>query len=329
MDPAALSGLAEALGLAAYACSPTGALARAGPALAALAGRPLAGLSGLEDLCAPDDRERVRAARLAAAPGGPPIDLRYRLRPASGPDVPVRDVAVAQAGEDGQVLLVGLIEDLRPRRLAEEAARAAGMADLAAGVAHEVNNALSGVLNYAQLVRRYPPGDPQAAEALDGVVEEGRRILEMTRALLTFARRGEGAVAPGDLLRAALAPVRRELREELIGVQLDVPPDVPPLLARGDDVQRALVHALWLARRAVAPRAAARERSALALRARWEVDPEPGLVVLEVSIEPPLAPPPDDEAAAWALDRCKALVEAQGGRVEVAPGVTRLRLPLA
>ncbi|MCO5170784.1 MAG: hypothetical protein M9894_31030 [Planctomycetes bacterium] len=330
MDDPALLTLAESLGLAAYECAPTGAVARAGPRLAALAGRPLAEVlaAPLEALCAPDDRDRVRAARAAASPGGPPLDLVYRLRPTSGPDIPVRDVAVVRGGA-GTPLLAGAIEDLRPRRLEEEAARAAGMADLAAGVAHEVNNALSGVLNYAQLARRCAPGDPHVSEALDGVVEEGRRILEMTRALLTFARRGEGALPPADLLRAALAPVRRELRDELIGVELEVPADIPPLRARGDELQRALLHAIGFARRAVGSRAAARERSSLALRARCELDPEPGWVVLEVAVEPPPSRPLDDEEAAWARERCRALVEAQGGRVELEPGVTRLRLPMA
>lgn len=323
-DAARLLALGEALQLAAYECRADGTMTVASLRLCDLAGRRCEELlrEPLHALCDPADRERVRAAREGARPGERLV-LEYYLAGAEGP-VPVRDVAAARGGPDG-VTLVGAIEDLRAERrreaLVAEQARRQAMADLAAGVAHEVNNALSGVLNFATLAQRAGPGSPHLGEALDGIVAEGRRILEITRALATYAQRGEATLAPGELFRAALAPVRRQLRDELIALSLDVDADAPPLVVRGDELQTSVLYLIERARRSLAGRAATRERSTLTLRARCDEDH----VVLEVEAAPAL---PDDDPGAAALARARELVAEAGGTLQAEPGVARARLPL-
>lgn len=325
-DAGRLLGLGEALQVAAYECLPDGMVVVASLRLCDLAGRRCDDVlrEPLDALCHPDDRERVRAAR-AAARAGERLVLEYRLLGPSGP-VPVRDVAAARRRGEG-VALVGAILDLTHERAREaevaEQARRAAMAELAAGVTHEVNNALSGVLNFATLAQRAGPGSPHLGEALEGVVTEGRRILEIVQALGTFAQRGECSLAPGTLFRAALAAIRRRLRDELIGVKIEVEPEAPPLAAKDDALQTAVLHLIDRARRSLAGRAAARERSSLTLRARCDDEH----VLLEVEAAPAL-PDPDDAAGAWALARARQLVAGLGGRLEAEPGIARVRLPV-
>lgn len=326
---ARLLALADALGQAVYECDAQGRLALVSPRLADLAGRPVVD-GPLDALCAPEDRERVRAARAAASPGDRLV-LEYRLAPAAGHAVPVRDVAVARATPEG-VLLTGAIEDLRPRRRADallaEGARLDSLSELAAGVAHEVNNALSGVLNYAQLAQRCPPGDPHVPESLDGILSEGRRILEMTRALLTYTRSSAPrAVQVGDLLRAAAAPIRRELRDELISLALDVPADVPPVEAIGCELQVALRYAIGWARATL--RARGPGKKALTLAARF--DEATYTVVLEVSeAAGGLArAATGDLQAAFEVERARGVLEQLGGRLDVQGEAARLVVPIA
>jgi two-component system, cell cycle sensor histidine kinase and response regulator CckA len=60
---------------------------------------------------------------------------------------------------------------------------------LAGGVAHDFNNALTAILGNAELARMDLEGQASGIESLDAVIEAGQRAAEVTRQLLTFARR--------------------------------------------------------------------------------------------------------------------------------------------
>ncbi len=59
---------------------------------------------------------------------------------------------------------------------------------LAAGIAHELNNPLTGVLTFAHLVRKNLPDDSRDAEDLDLVIRETKRCATIIRRLLDFSR---------------------------------------------------------------------------------------------------------------------------------------------
>jgi two-component system NtrC family sensor kinase len=59
---------------------------------------------------------------------------------------------------------------------------------LAAGIAHELNNPLTGVLTFAYLVRKNVPDDSRDAEDLDLVIRETKRCAGIIRRLLDFSR---------------------------------------------------------------------------------------------------------------------------------------------
>ncbi len=59
---------------------------------------------------------------------------------------------------------------------------------LAAGIAHELNNPLTGILTFSHLVRKQFPDDSPEAEDLDLVIQETKRCAQIIRRLLDFAR---------------------------------------------------------------------------------------------------------------------------------------------
>lgn len=80
--------------------------------------------------------------------------------------------------------------------------RLAAVGRLAAGVAHEINNPLSGVVNYLSLLdRELDSGDLEAASELTGRIREGvDRASEVVHQVLTFAEPGSGEHRALDLV---------------------------------------------------------------------------------------------------------------------------------
>jgi PAS domain S-box-containing protein len=261
----------EAMPYAVYEARPSGDLLYASPKIEELTGHAPARFESepglFSSLVHPDDRA-ARAEKLARlARPGERVQLEYRLVHRNGVDIVwVSDQALAREapGAPGGILLLGVLVDLRERKLIEAAAREharlASLGELAAGVAHEVNNPLSGVLNYAQLAQRILGLHPEnalerLAEPIEGIVAEAERILEITRTLVSFARRPEKeAFRPlpaHELVRASLTIMKQRLKENSIAVEVDVPEDLPPLRARGHELTQVLQNLITNARAAL------------------------------------------------------------------------------
>jgi PAS domain S-box-containing protein len=98
---------------------------------------------------------------------------------------------------------------------------------LVAGLSHEINNPLMGVMNYVQFARDHAP--PEAAAALDKADRQLARIADMVANLLRYARPGAVHDRPsprGDLAQAARQAadlLAAELRADDIALELDLP----------------------------------------------------------------------------------------------------------
>jgi signal transduction histidine kinase len=129
----------------------------------------------------------------------------------------------------------------RRRRRADREADATlpALAELTAGIAHDLNNRLAVILGQAQLLQRGIGGDPATiSRRLDKIEEETLRASRMTRGLLGLVGRREPqyeAVSIDTLVSRALAMVLARLRGGGITVQTDLAERMP--LIRGDAEQ--------------------------------------------------------------------------------------------
>jgi PAS domain S-box-containing protein len=126
---------------------------------------------------------------------------------------------------------------------------------LAAGVAHEVNNPINGIMNYAQIIQdRLAGRDAQAAEFAGEIIREGERIAGIVRDLLQFSRQDGQARSPArveDIVEKTVSLVRAVLRQDQISLKIDLAEGLPPVRCRSQQIQQVLMNLLTNARDAL------------------------------------------------------------------------------
>jgi PAS domain S-box-containing protein len=162
-------------------------------------------------------------------------------------------------GDDGKVSNVILIvtDVTEKASLEAEAMRAshlASLGELAAGVAHEINNPINGIINYAQMfANRSEPGSKEA-EIAGRIIKEGDRIAGIVRSLLSFARERKEEKVPTSLqviLFESLTLSEAQFRKDGIELRMDFPADLPEIIANPQQIQQVFLNIISNARYAL------------------------------------------------------------------------------
>jgi signal transduction histidine kinase len=125
---------------------------------------------------------------------------------------------------------------------------------LAGGVAHEINNPINGIMNYAQLIQdRLEPGSP-LIEYTGEILQETHRVADIVRNLLTFAGNEKESHSPAriqDIVEGTLSLMRTVIRHDQITLRVDIPADLPNLKCRSQQLQQVLMNLMTNARDAL------------------------------------------------------------------------------
>ena len=163
-----------------------------------------------------------------------------------------------QLEEWGRTLERKVEEATRELHLAQaEAARGEKLASvglLAAGIAHELNNPLTGVLTFSTLVRNQLPDGSPEAEDLDLVIQETRRCASIIRRLLDFAREKAPEKNFADLNRMiekTVDLVSESAKAADIEIQLDLDPSLPTVWMDENLVEQVIMNMLVNAQHAI------------------------------------------------------------------------------
>jgi len=135
-----------------------------------------------------------------------------------------------------------------------QAGQLAAIGELAAGVAHEINNPVNGIINFAQLLADDSQDDEQH-DILRRIIDEGERVADIVRNLLAFARQHSDQesdeVAVATVLDNALALYTHQLAKDGIILTIDIEENLPLLRLNPQQLQQVFLNLLSNARHAL------------------------------------------------------------------------------
>jgi two-component system NtrC family sensor kinase len=252
--------------------------------------------------------------------------------------------ALAEINQDAQELEAKVAERTAQLQQAQrqllKADRLASLGQLAASVAHEINNPLSGVLNFSALMGRILKEDgvprervPEFRGYLERVTEQTARAGRIVSDLLAFSRRSKPQRAPADLnalVRGTVGLVSHKLKLLNVEAALQLDEALAPLPCDASQVQQVVLNLVMNAAEATRPHGSGRvsvltrraedgESAVLEVRDDGEGMPKEAV---DRIFEPFFTTKDDGKGVGLGLAVVYGIVEAHGGRIEVrtAPG---------
>ena len=245
--------------------------------------------------------------------------------------------AVAENNEFTQKLETKVAERTRQLNAAHQkllqSDRLASLGQLAASVAHEINNPISGVLNLGMLMQRMLKADGLPANRLDEfrkylgqVVGETQRVGRIVSDLLAFSRRSKPRREPADLnqiVRTTLAVVAHKMKLNNVEVETRLAESLPPVPCDPSQMQQVVLNLALNAAEAAQPNGGG--------RVVVSTEAGDGLVVVKISDDGEGIPPenlakifdpffttkPEGKGVGLGLAVSFGIVQAHGGEIEV------------
>ncbi len=193
----------------------------------------------------------LRAGRAAA------YEAEVRLTHRSGDPVwvLVRGRTIQQLPDGRPARICGTGLDITPRIIAEQerrrledqlqqTQRTEAIGRLAGGVAHDLNNLLSPIIGYGELLREDLPPQDQKRQYADAVLRAALRARELIAQLLAYGRKQALDIKPTDLdgIIAEFAPLMRKAVQENVAIRFAPAPRPCAVLADARQIEQVLMN---------------------------------------------------------------------------------------
>ena len=233
--------------------------------------------------------------------------------------------------------VIVLSRDITEKKTIEAEAMRAGhlasLGELAAGVAHEINNPVTGIIACSEILKSRCQVQGEDDEIPTRIIKEGVRIAKIVKNLLSFAQDREeeqSLTQVKDIVRDALNLVERQISKDGTKISVNFPPDLPMVKARTHRVQQVFLNILSNSRYALNKRFPGTHKDKL-IEIRGEIveiegqehvrttffDKGTGMSphILDKIIGPFFSTKPQGEGTGLGLSISHGIIKAHGGRL--------------
>ncbi len=148
--------------------------------------------------------------------------------------------------------------DITEQKMAEaeslRTSQLASLGELAAGVAHEVNNPINGIINFAQILSDRAEKGSREYEAANQIINEGDRITSIVSSLLSFARAEKDEmdyVYAEEILNDSLVLTNAQINKNGITIIKEIPSDLLPIYGNYQQIEQVFLNIISNARYAL------------------------------------------------------------------------------
>lgn len=159
--------------------------------------------------------------------------------------------AVAQTEDQENGLFVVSFKDITERQAFQaevtRSAQLASIGELAACIAHEINNPINGIINYAQMIKDESEELGLGTDESDTIIHEARRIAFIVKNLLNMTRSSEDQMSSADIkevVEQSVGMIRMLLKNNNINVTTDIPAGLPLVLCNTSEIKQVLLNLL-------------------------------------------------------------------------------------
>ena len=126
-------------------------------------------------------------------------------------------------------------------------AQLASIGELAACIAHEINNPINGIINFAQMIKDESQELGLSTEESDTIIHEARRIAFIVKNLLNMTRSGEDRMGSVDLNRIveeSIGLIHMLLKDRNIRMTTELPENMPFVRCNRSEIKQVLLNIL-------------------------------------------------------------------------------------
>lgn len=169
-------------------------------------------------------------------------------------------------------------QQLEYDQLATQTEKLSALGRMAAGIAHEINNPLAGVLLYSTNLLKKTPKNSPTREGLEIIIHETQRCGNIIKELLEFSREGEpekALVKINDVVNKALSILENEFRLHHIDIRKELSDGMEDILLDENQMEQVFVNLLLNAVEAI------QEHGIITIRSFMGMDQKNEIVEIE------------------------------------------------
>ena len=163
------------------------------------------------------------------------------------------EISLSEMPLDVDRLFIATVRDITEEKIRKSEAlrtgQLAAIGELAAGVAHEINNPINGIINYAQILLDNADDkyDELDMDFMSRIIKESERIAVIVGNLLSFARQRDDIVEDvslKEIIEDSVSLLMHQFQKDGIHLEVEIPEDLPTISANPQQLQQVIVNLL-------------------------------------------------------------------------------------